>query len=87
MQTALPYCRKNIPRLYCTPKIDKPNNPLRPIVDCTATIGYSTFRWLAKILGGLVGNTCHHVKTSKHLAEELAKIVIDEEDILNSHDM
>ena len=30
---------ENIPRLYCTPKIHKPNNPLRPIVDYTATIG------------------------------------------------
>ena len=78
---------ENIPRLYCTPKIHKPNNPLRPIVDYTATIGYSTSRWLADILGGLVGKTCHHVKNSKHLAEELAKVVIDEEAILNSHDV
>ena len=38
-------------------------------------------------MGGLVGNTCHHVKNSKHLAEEMAKVVIDEEDIFNSHDV
>ncbi|XP_072033096.1 uncharacterized protein [Amphiura filiformis] len=78
---------ENVPRLYCTPIIHKPNTPLRPIVDYTATIGYSTSRWLADILGGLVGNTQHHVKNSQQLAEDLAKVVIEEEDILNSHDV
>ncbi|XP_072050040.1 uncharacterized protein [Amphiura filiformis] len=78
---------ENVPRLYCTPKIHKPNTPLRPIVDYTATIGYSTSIWLADILGGLVGNTQHHVKNSQHLSEELSKVIIEEEDILNSHDV
>ena len=78
---------ENVPRLYCTPKIHKQNNPLRPIVDYTATIGYSTSRWLADILGGLVGNTQHHVKNSKHLADELAKVVLEDDEILNSHDV
>ena len=57
---------ENIPRLYCTPKIHKNNCPLRPIVDYTGTIGYNTSRWLADILGGLVGKTKHHVQNSKH---------------------
>ena len=78
---------ENIPRLYCTPKIHKNNCPLRPIVDYTGTIGYNTSRWLADILGGLVGKTKHHVQNSKHLAEELQGVVIEEEDILNSHDV
>ena len=38
-------------------------------------------------MGGLVGNMCHHVKNSKYMVEELAKVVIDEENILNSHDV
>ena len=75
------------PGLYCTPKIHKPNNPLRPIVDYTATIGYNTSRWLADILGGLVGNTQHHVKNSKLLADELATVVLEDDEILNSHDV
>ena len=78
---------ENVPRLYCTPKVHKPGTPLRPIVDYTGTIGYSTSRWLADILGALVGNTQHHVQNSKQLAEDLAKVVIEEEDILNSHDV
>ena len=36
---------------------------------------------------GLVGKTKHHVQNSKHLAEELQKVIIEEEDILNSHDV
>ncbi|XP_072020328.1 uncharacterized protein [Amphiura filiformis] len=34
-----------------------------------------------------VGNTQHHVKNSQQLAEDLSKVVIEEEDILNSHDV
>ena len=78
---------ENIPRLYCTPKIHKPNAPLRPIVDYTSTIGYETSRWLADILGPMVGNSDHHVVNSKHLAEELVDVVIEEGDIMNSHDV
>jgi len=78
---------ENIPRLYCTPKIHKPGTPLRPIVDYTGTIGYSTSRWLADILGALVGKTPHHCHNSKHLAEELQKVALEEDDILNSHDV
>ena len=67
---------ENIPRLYCTPKIHKSGTPLRPIVDYTNTTGYCTSRWLADILGILVGKTKHHVQNSKHLADELVKVVI-----------
>ncbi|XP_072033374.1 uncharacterized protein [Amphiura filiformis] len=35
----------------------------------------------------MVGNSAHHVVNSKQLAEELENIVIDEDDILNSHDV
>ena len=52
------------PRLYCTPKVHKANNPLRPIVDYTGSIGYNTSRALADLLGPLVGTTEHHVKNS-----------------------
>ncbi len=78
---------ENVPRLYCTPKIHKAGTPLRPIVDYTGTIGYNTSRWLADILGALVGNTKHHVQNSKHLAEELENVILEEDEILNSHDV
>ena len=75
------------PRLYCTPKIHKANNPLRPIVDYTGSIGYNTSRALADLLGPLVGTTEHHVKNSKELAEELSSVTLEQEDIFNSHDV
>jgi len=61
--------------------------PLRPIVDYTGSIGYNTSRYLADILSCVVGKTEHHVKNSKHLAQTLADITLDDDEILNSHDV
>ncbi|XP_070577734.1 uncharacterized protein [Ptychodera flava] len=44
-------------------------------------------RALADILQPLVGNTVHHVKNSKHLAEEMETCTIGEDEIFNSHDV
>ena len=75
------------PRLYCTPKTHKANNPLRPIVDYTGSIGYNTSRALADLLGPLVGSTENHVKNSKELAEESSSVTLEQQDIFNSHDV
>jgi len=37
---------ENVPRMYCTPKIHRTGNQLRPIVDYTGSIGYSSGLWL-----------------------------------------
>ncbi len=76
-----------IPRLYATPKIHKPNNPLRPIVDYTGSIGYNTSRALADILNPIVGVTEHHVSNSFELAEELCDVIIEEDEQFISHDV
>ena len=76
---------ENIPRIYGTPKIHKPGNKVRPIVDYTGTIGYQTSRALADILSPLVGTTEHHVLNSKDLSESLAEVIIQEGEIFNSH--
>ncbi|XP_072051907.1 uncharacterized protein [Amphiura filiformis] len=78
---------ENVPRIYGTPKIHKAGNKVRPIVDYTGTIGYQTSRALADILGPLVGGTEHHVNNSKHLAEEMAEVLIEDGEIFNSHDV
>ena len=78
---------ENVPRIYGTPKIHKAGNKVRPIVDYTATISYQTSRALADILGPLVGTTEHHVLNSKHLADTLSEVMIDDGDIFNSHDV
>ena len=78
---------ENIPRLYCTPKIHKAGNPLRPIVDYTGTIAYNVSRSLADLLGPLVGKTKFHVKNSKHLAEDLREVILEDDEMLCSHDV
>ncbi|XP_072046513.1 uncharacterized protein [Amphiura filiformis] len=68
---------ENIPRIYNTPKLHKPGNKVRPIVDYTGTIGYQTSRALADIRSPLVGGTEHHVTNFKDLAESLAEVMIE----------
>ena len=76
-----------IPRMYCTPKIHKQGNPLRPIVDYTGSIGYKVSRYLADILGPLVGKTKHHAQNSKDLADEVKDLHLDEDEMFCSHDV
>jgi len=75
---------EKIPKLYCLLKIHKRDVPFRPIVDYTGSIGYNTSRYLADILGPLVGQTS--VKNSQHIASELISLELEEDDILVSHD-
>ena len=60
---------------------------MRPIVDYTGSIAYQTSQALADILAPLVGTTEHHVLNSKHLAEDMAEVFIEEGEIFNSHDV
>jgi len=78
---------EKIPQLYCLPKIHKKDVPFRSIVDYTGSIGYNTSQFLADILSPLIGNTEHFVKNSRHLAEEIANLEVDTDDILISHDV
>ncbi|XP_072044968.1 uncharacterized protein [Amphiura filiformis] len=78
---------ETIPRLYCTTKIHKEGNPIRPIVDYMGSIGYQTSKALAEILSPIVGTSEHHVVNSKHLAEELSGVLVEEDEIFNSHDV
>ncbi|CAH1271346.1 Hypp4630 [Branchiostoma lanceolatum] len=58
-----------------------------PIVDYTGSIGYNTSRAQADLLAPLVGKSVHHIKNSKHLAEEMSTILIEEDDMFLSHDV
>ena len=73
---------EKIPKLYCLPKIHKRDVPFRPIVDYTGSVGYNTSRYLADILGPLVGQTDSFVKNSQHTASELISLELEEDDIL-----
>ena len=71
--------------MYCTLKIHKPASLLRPIIDYTGATGYNVSRFLVDILGPLVRNTDHHVKNSRHLAEELQGLRVEEGYYFYSH--
>ena len=71
---------ENLARMFCTPKIHKPDNPLRPIVDDTGSIGYNVSRSLADLLALIVGKNSHHIKNSKLLANEMASIMIEQDE-------
>ena len=74
---------ENVPLLYCTPKIHKPN---KPVETHSGLHGYYWIQYF-EVAGGLVGNTQHHVKNSKQLADELAKVVLEDDEILYSYDV
>ena len=74
------------PKLYGTPKIHKPNAPLRPIVSCCGSITYNAARYLATVLSPLVGNTIHSVKNSKELVDKLKGLVVPPGQKLVSYD-
>jgi len=78
---------ENVPRMYCTPKIHKTGNPLRPIVDYTGSVGYRTSRALADILAPFVGKSDHHLNNSKHLAKEMISVIVEEDETFISHDV
>jgi len=73
--------------MYCTPKIHKTGNPLRPIVDYTGSIGYRTSRALADIMAPLVGKSDHYLNNSKHLAKEMISVMVEEDEMFISHDV
>ncbi|XP_072039396.1 uncharacterized protein [Amphiura filiformis] len=51
------------------------------------SIGYQTSKALAEILSPIMGKSEHHVINSKHLAEELSGVLVEEGEIFNSHDV
>ena len=78
---------EDVPRMYCTPKIHKTGNPLRPIVDYTGSIGYRISRAMADILAPLVSKSDHHLNNSKHLAKEMISVMVEENKMFMSHDV
>ena len=72
---------ENIPRTYCTSKIHKTGNPLRP------QYRYRTSRALADILAPLVGKSDHHLNNSKHLAKKMISVMVEEDEMFISHDV
>ena len=73
-----------IPRIYGTPKVHKPEVPLRPIVPSIGSATYKVAKYLARVIGPLVGHTVHHVKDSRHFAESMKAERLQEDESMIS---
>ena len=76
-----------IPRLYGSPKIHKKGTPLRPIVDYTGSMTYNLSRALADLLKPTIGKTQYFVKNTADFVDEIRNVVLEEDEIMNSHDV
>ena len=76
-----------IPRLYGSPKIHKKDTPLRPIVDYTGSMAYNLSRALADILKPTLGKTKYYVKNTAEFVDEIKDLKLEQDDIMNSHDV
>ena len=75
------------PKIYGLPKIDKKNNPLRPIVSSRGSVTYGVANELARILKPLTGNTIHHLNNSSEFADDIKKIKLEEGECIISYDV
>jgi len=67
-----------IPRIYCLPKIYKPNLPLRPIVLFVGSATYELSKFFKNILSPLVGNTVHTVRNSTEFVKMIEPVRISQ---------
>jgi hypothetical protein len=72
------------PRLYWVPKIHKEGVPLRPIVSNTGAPTCQTSKYLAGILGPLVGHSVHHVRNSIEFVHTLGTLRVGAENMIVS---
>ena len=76
-----------VPRFYGLPKIHKVNAPLRPIVSGIGSITYNVAKFLAEVMGPLVGHNGHHIKNSGDLASKMEGLEVPPGQKLVSYDV
>jgi predicted GIY-YIG superfamily endonuclease len=75
------------PRIYGLPKIHKEGIPLRPIVNTIGSPTYELAKYVAKILGPLVGHTDSFIKDSKDFINTIKNEILKPNDTLISFDV
>ena len=81
------YPREAIPCIYGLPKIHKQGTPLRPIVSSISLDTYNISKYLASILGTMVGNTPHHIQNSQDFAKKVCHLKLQPEETMVSYDV
>ncbi|XP_072048791.1 uncharacterized protein [Amphiura filiformis] len=78
---------EEVPKVYGTPKIHKPEAPLRPIVSSIGSLSYNAAKVLANILSPLVGKTDHHIHNSGEFVEKVKNLEVPPGQKLISYDV
>jgi hypothetical protein len=78
---------EDVPKIYGTPKIHKPDFPLRPIVSSIGSIAYQAARLIADILSPLVGKTDHNIKNSQDFVLKIKDLQIPPGHVMHSYDV
>ena len=66
----------NAPKFFGLPKINKLDNPLRPIVSRRESVTYGVARLLTKIHKTLVGKSPHHIHSTQDFVEQTNKVTL-----------
>lgn len=73
------YCNKAVtPKFYATIKTHKEGNPIRPIVSFIESPTYRLAQHLSKILMPITDQSCHKLRNSYTMRDELEAMVIPE---------
>ncbi|XP_072018248.1 uncharacterized protein [Amphiura filiformis] len=78
---------EEVPKVYGTPKIHKPEAPLRPIVSSIGSLSYNAAKVLANILSPLEGKTEHHIHNSGEFVEKVQNLEVPPGQKLISYDV
>ena len=74
--------------MFCgLPKVHKDTIPLRPIVSSIGGVTYNIAKYLARVLGPLVGRTEHHILNSRDFAEKVKDLHLNADETITSFDV
>ena len=71
--------------MYGLPKVHKVAVPLRPIVSSIGSVTYNASRFLADVLGAVVGKSPHHIKDTKQFVDTVKDLKLEPDEIIISY--
>ena len=75
------------PKFYGLPKIHKTGNPLRPIVSSRGSVTYVVAKVISKVLKPLVGNSPHHIQSTRDFVSKAKRLTLQAGECLSSYDV
>ena len=81
------YPGEQVPKFYGLPKIHKQHAPLRPIVSSVDSVTYNVAKYIAEVIGPLVGKSSHHIVNSRDFVKKVREIRLSEYETITSYDV